>query len=315
MQISKIVPRLPPRRSRGRGCPRSAARPPAGDAPAARRGRGLSRPERRPRAGSPRPATARASATRSAARRQVMQDYLGIPSPCSAGLFAGGVHASGVSASLRRLPPDRRRMRDRGPARPRPAARRARRSRAAAVRAAPSAAYHGGDRDRRRPLRDWRTTDTPTLIADDFFAAGAVLGQPVALDPGDSSRLIGTTTINGVEVGPRPRRRRHGPPAQRARLARQQPRRARRGRSARGEIVLLGSLVETKWLARGDSVAIAVSGLDEVDSEHRVRFSRLARALRANTNVDSARRQPENSSDERIHRDHPRRAGEPRPRL
>ena len=35
---------------------------------------------------------------------------------------------------------------------------------------------------------DWRSTDTPTLIADDFFAAGCVLGEPVA-DPGDPAPL------------------------------------------------------------------------------------------------------------------------------
>ena len=27
---------------------------------------------------------------------------------------------------------------------------------------------------------DWRKTDATTLIADDYFAAGAVLGSPVA---------------------------------------------------------------------------------------------------------------------------------------
>jgi 2-oxo-3-hexenedioate decarboxylase/2-keto-4-pentenoate hydratase len=49
---------------------------------------------------------------------------------------------------------------------------------------------------------DWRTTDTPTLIADDFFAAGCVLGEPVyADDVGDIAATIGRTTINQVEVG------------------------------------------------------------------------------------------------------------------
>ena len=47
---------------------------------------------------------------------------------------------------------------------------------------------------------DWRSTDTPTLIADDFFAAGCVLGAPVT-DPGDAAALVGTTVINGIEVG------------------------------------------------------------------------------------------------------------------
>ena len=49
---------------------------------------------------------------------------------------------------------------------------------------------------------DFRAFDTPTLIADDFFNAGCVLGAPVTgwreLDLAD---LRGRMTINGVEVG------------------------------------------------------------------------------------------------------------------
>jgi 2-oxo-3-hexenedioate decarboxylase/2-keto-4-pentenoate hydratase len=106
---------------------------------------------------------------------------------------------------------------------------------------------------------DWRTTDTPTLIADDFFAAGCVLGEPVA-DPGDPAALVGTTTINGVEVGRGKGADVMGHPLNA--LAWIATSLAARGTNLRqGEIVLLGSLVETKWLERGDHVAIAIEGL------------------------------------------------------
>src|SRR5690606_1456491 len=49
---------------------------------------------------------------------------------------------------------------------------------------------------------DWRATDAATLIADDYFAAGAVLGPEVpAAAAGDIAEAVGVTFINGVEVG------------------------------------------------------------------------------------------------------------------
>ena len=110
---------------------------------------------------------------------------------------------------------------------------------------------------------NWRTIGTPTLIADDFFAAGAVLGPPVALDPPRSSAATGTTVINGAEVGRGRGADVMGNPLNA--LAWLANSLAARGEMLRrDEVVLLGSLVETRWLARGDHVAIAVSGLGEV---------------------------------------------------
>jgi len=191
----------------------------------------------------------------------VMQAYLGIPSPCSAGVFARGVHGSGVTLRFddfrhvgveceiavrlgRDLPADKApfsadTVRD-------------------AVAAYMAAIEIVDDR-----YADWRSTDTPTLIADDFFAAGCVLCEPVA-DPGDPSALTGTTTINGVEVGRGKGADVMGHPLNA--LAWIASSLAARGAHLReGEIVLLGSLVETKWLARGDDVAIAIDGLGKVE--------------------------------------------------
>ncbi len=110
---------------------------------------------------------------------------------------------------------------------------------------------------------DYGALGAPTLIADDFFDAGCVLGAPVgdwrALDLPSAA---GSMTINGTEVG-----RGHGgdimghPLAALAWLADSF---AGRGKSlGAGEFVLLGSVVETKWVAAGDAVAIEIEGLGQ----------------------------------------------------
>ena len=50
---------------------------------------------------------------------------------------------------------------------------------------------------------NFRALDAASLIADDFFSAGAVIGVPVSAWSGlDLAALRGLMTINGVEVGP-----------------------------------------------------------------------------------------------------------------
>src|SRR5712671_18783 len=49
---------------------------------------------------------------------------------------------------------------------------------------------------------DWQTLGAPTLVADDFFGAGCVLGKPVArVGLPDVLHVAGRALINGVEVG------------------------------------------------------------------------------------------------------------------
>ena len=51
-------------------------------------------------------------------------------------------------------------------------------------------------------IEDYRSLDTPTLIADDFFNAGCVLGDPVeSWRELDLAAVQGRMTINGGEVG------------------------------------------------------------------------------------------------------------------
>jgi 2-keto-4-pentenoate hydratase len=189
----------------------------------------------------------------------VMQRFLNIPNPCAGGVFAPTVqhergtfrHADflhvGVECEVavrlahdlpaQRAPYDRRAV-------------------AAAVSACMAAIEVVDDR-----YDDYRSLDAPTLIADDFFNAGCVLGAPVVpWRDLDLAALRGRMTINGVEVGTG-----HGgdilghPLVALTWLANAL---AARGQHLKaGEFVLLGSVVETKWVAAGDRVEIEIDGL------------------------------------------------------
>lgn len=113
---------------------------------------------------------------------------------------------------------------------------------------------------------DYKTLGTPTLIADDFFDAGCVLGAPVtdwyALD---LAALIGVTRINGVEVGRGCGSDVMGHPFEA--LAWLANSLAQRGRSLRAnEFVFTGSVVETKWLNPGDRVVMTIERLGGVEA-------------------------------------------------
>ncbi len=114
---------------------------------------------------------------------------------------------------------------------------------------------------------DWRRMDAPTLIADDFFAAGCVLGAPVGRERRpDLAAVTGTTLINGIEVGRGRGADVMGHPF--AALAWLANSLAARGLGLRqGEFVLTGSLVETRWVSRGEKVTVEVSGLGSATAE------------------------------------------------
>jgi 2-keto-4-pentenoate hydratase len=189
----------------------------------------------------------------------VMQRFLSIPNPCAGGVFAPTVrhergkfrHADflhvGVECEIAvRLAQDL-------PAERAPYDRRAV---AAAVDACMAAIEVVDDR-----YEDYRSLDAPTLIADDFFNAACVLGAPVATWRDlDLAGLRGRMTINGVEVGTGRGRDILGHPLEAlAWLANALA--ARGGQLEAGEFVLLGSVVETRWVEAGDRVEIAIEGL------------------------------------------------------
>ena len=195
----------------------------------------------------------------------VMQRYLGISSPCSGGVFAPSVHRSPVSlrhGDFRRVGVECEIAvlleRDLDPSQAPFTAMQA----ADAVGACMAAIEIVDDR-----YVDWRRMDTPTLIADDFFAAGCVLGTPVGRERRpDLAAVTGTTLINGIEVGRGRGADVMGHPF--AALAWLANALASRGRGLRqGEFVLTGSLVETRWVSQGDTVVVQVSGLGSATAE------------------------------------------------
>jgi len=113
---------------------------------------------------------------------------------------------------------------------------------------------------------DYKSLDTPTLIADDFFDGGCVLGKPIAgWRSLNLASLSGATWINGVEVGRGCGADVMGHPFEA--LAWLANSLARRERSLRaGEFVFTGSVVETKWLNRGDRVVMEVEHLGRVEA-------------------------------------------------
>lgn len=192
----------------------------------------------------------------------VMQAYLAIPSPCAGGIFDADVRADGaVIASDERLRPGVeceiavRLARDLD-ARPGPVGRA---QVAAALDAAMVAIEIVDDR-----YVDWTTLGAPMLIADDFFAAGCVLGPPVpAARLPDLAATTGTITVDGAEAGRGTGADVLGHPLEA--VAWLAGHLAADGRTLRaGEIVLCGSLVRTVWLQPGSRAEIAVEGLGRV---------------------------------------------------
>ncbi len=199
----------------------------------------------------------------------VMQQYLGIPNPCAGGVFAGRVYSSGVTLHYRdyirvgieceiavRLGRDL--LLSEAPFTPE--------SVSQAIASYMPAIEIVDDR-----YADWRQTDTPTLIADDFFAAGCVLGEAVDRDAApELLNVVGRTFINGSEVGRGIGADVMGHPH--IVLAWLANNLASRGQVLQaGQIVLTGSLVQTVWLAPEDEVKVTVSGLGTVDLRFRSR--------------------------------------------
>jgi 2-keto-4-pentenoate hydratase len=197
----------------------------------------------------------------------VMQQYLAIPHPCAGGVFESGVHRSGavlrhgdfvrvgveceIGVRLDRdlTPSDGPFTADRV---------------ALAIEAYLPCIEIVDDR-----YMDWRRIGAPTLVADDFFAAGCVLGEPVPRSSApDLLRLAGRAVINGVEVGRGTGADVLGHPHNA--LAWLAGHLAAGGSGLRaGDIILTGSLVQTVWLNAADKVAMDLSGLGTVTVEFR----------------------------------------------
>ncbi|NQW21199.1 MAG: fumarylacetoacetate hydrolase family protein, partial [Chloroflexi bacterium] len=108
---------------------------------------------------------------------------------------------------------------------------------------------------------DYKTVDTPSLIADDFFASGIVLSRPKPVSEApDLSTARGHMTINGSQVGEGTTGDILGHPYEAlAWLANSLAERDSYLKS--GEIVMLGSVVQTQWVERGDEVSVDIDGI------------------------------------------------------
>jgi 2-keto-4-pentenoate hydratase len=192
----------------------------------------------------------------------VMQEFLGIPNPCAGALYQPSVyfqegmlkHASylhpGVEAEIAVFLGSDITARDGGHSRD---------SVADAVQALFVGIEIVDDR-----WDDYKTIDTPSLIADDFFGAGCVLGDPVASWGSLAlANLRGEMRINGTVVGNGSSGDILGHPLEAlAWLANSV---TERGESLhRGQIVMLGSVVQTRWVNHMDEVEVEVEGLGKV---------------------------------------------------
>ena len=195
---------------------------------------------------------------------KVMQEYLDIPHPCGGGVFARGVYDSGVrlrAADFVRVGVECeiavRLARDLAPSEEPFTAEWV----GEAVEAYFPAIEIVDDR-----YEQWETIGAPTLIADDFFDAGCVLGDAVTRAAAPNLfHVTGRALINGVEEGRGTGADVLGHPHNA--LAWLANHLAGEGAGLHaGQIVLTGSLVKTIWLKAGDRVVMELQGLGRVEA-------------------------------------------------
>lgn len=102
---------------------------------------------------------------------------------------------------------------------------------------------------------DFGKVSTPNLIAENFFNAGCVLGEPARVSGRELREASGSMRINGELVGTGTGGDILGHPLEA--LAWLANDRNRRGAPLRaGEVVSLGSVVRTAWIGAGDVVEV-----------------------------------------------------------
>jgi 2-keto-4-pentenoate hydratase len=194
---------------------------------------------------------------------KVMQDYLRIPNPCAGGVYKDTVRFGegefvlsnfvrlGVECEIAVRLADDLTSRD---------VEFTEQDVARAVGACMAAIEIVDDR-----YADFTVLGAPTLIADDFFGAGCVLGAEIVdFDPFELVDVTASIWIDGVSVGSGVGSDVFGHPLRAlAWLANNATTRAGGGLRA-GEFVLLGSLVQTKWLTAPCQVRAVNDPLGEV---------------------------------------------------
>lgn len=194
----------------------------------------------------------------------VMQEYINIPHPCGGGVFEKVVHDSGVrlpAADFVHVGVECEIA--------------VRLARNLAASEAPFTAewvaeaieaYHPAIEIVDDRYVKWETLGAPTLIADDFFAAGCVLGAAVAHSAlPDLLTVRGRAMINDEVAGEGTGADVLGHPFHALAWLANHLAATGQGLKA-GELVLTGSLVKTVWLKAGDRVRMELDGLGVVEA-------------------------------------------------
>lgn len=193
---------------------------------------------------------------------KVMQDYLAIDHPCSGGIFESTIYRNDAVA-----PHDKWRrvgveceIAVRLSAALEPAGAPFNRDSVSdAVESCMAAIEIVDDR-----YVDYGKLDVATLITDDFFNTGCILGEPrTDWRSLDLAALRGTTEIKGVEAGAGTGADVLGHPLEALALLANET--TKRGETIEtGAIVLTGSIVQTTWLEPGDHAVCRLDGLGAV---------------------------------------------------
>jgi 2-keto-4-pentenoate hydratase len=193
---------------------------------------------------------------------EVMQQYLAIPHPCAGGVHARAAHDSGIvlnAAGYVRVGVECEIAVRVGKDLVVAGAPFTRESVADSIECYLPAIEIVDDR-----YVKWETLGAPTLVADDFFAAGIVLGRPVARSAvPDLLDVQGRTLIDGREMGRGTGADVLGHPHNA--LAWLANHLASQGLALRaGDVVMTGSLVKTVWLEAGAQATMEFSSLGNV---------------------------------------------------
>lgn len=192
---------------------------------------------------------------------KVMQALMGIDHPCGGMLYQGRIHATGVTLKLAdymhlvveaELAVRVSRTLDKGP---RPYTAQSAREAVAEVMPAFELIE---DRN-----AHYKSTKAHTLIADNAWNAGIVLGKAVAVAPTlELNGLKGRLAINGAAAGEGLTDDPMGALAWCANLA------ADRGRPLeRGQVVITGSVIATFPVVAGDALRFEIAGLGTVEAK------------------------------------------------
>lgn len=112
---------------------------------------------------------------------------------------------------------------------------------------------------------DLRALGTPTLIADQIFHAGAVLGAPLAdWQALDLGAIEGTLSVDGTVRGGGPGRALLGHPLEALRWLAASGAATAFGGLRAGQVVLLGSVIPPVWLGQPCEIVVRFAGLDPV---------------------------------------------------